>query len=239
VNNGNIPNHIAIIPDGNRRWARSRGLAPWEGHSHGRNTFHKVSEAIFRAGIPYSTFWIASESNLIKRSATETRFLVSLFKEELAGSIREALPKNEIRLKVFGRWAEIVPDENLASLIDKLQRETAPFSKRQLTLLFGYDGKRELTEAVRQLVKNNPAASDISYELIKSYLWTAELPPCDLVIRTGEEKSGWAHQSAGFLMCHAADSLFYSTRTFWPDFSEDELSCVFKEYGTFERRFGA
>ena len=96
----NLLRHVFVIPDGNRRWALAKGKMPWEGHSEGRKRFHDVSEAAFKAGIPYFTFWAASEDNLTKRDPLEIKFLIELLRSELEDSIAEKLHRDKVRLRV-------------------------------------------------------------------------------------------------------------------------------------------
>ena len=104
-----LPKHLVAIPDGNRRWAKNKGLVPWEGHREGVKKFWEVCEEVFQMGVPYFTFWAASEDNLKKRSRIEVKFLVLILKNELFDkSLFGRLEKNEVRLRVFGRWNEIL-----------------------------------------------------------------------------------------------------------------------------------
>lgn len=227
----NPPSHLVIIPDGNRRWARKRGKAPWEGHREGAKRFWEVCEEVFEVGIPYFTFWGASEDNLIKRSRIEVKFLVTLLKNELSKKgLAERLEKNEVKVRVLGRWNEILKDKAFERVIQDLEGKTKKFTKHNLTILFGYDGKREMMEAIQSLKKEK----EINYEKVKERLWTGDLPEVDFVIRTGGEP----HWSAGFMMWLTADSQFYFTEKLWPDFGARELREALEEYSRRERRMG-
>jgi len=228
---GGLPKHLVAIPDGNRRWAKERGLVPWEGHREGVKKFWEVCEEAFDMGVPYFTFWAASEDNLKKRSRIEVKFLVLLLKKEVFDkSLFARLEKDEMRLRVFGRWNEILKDKKLEETIRDLEKKTAKFEKHNLTILFGYDGKREMIEAIEALRRTK----EINYEKVKQSLWTGDLPPVDYVIRTGGEP----HWSAGFMMWLTADSQFYFTEKLWPDFGEKELHKALEEYSLRERRMG-
>ncbi len=241
----NLPLHVAIIPDGNRRWARRKRLVPWEGHRRGKETFEKISEAAFEAGIPWFSFWAASEDNLTKRDHAEIKFLVFLLREELESSIGERLIKNDTRLRFIGRWDEIICDSHLAAIIDSLEEKTRGFQKKNLTVLFGYNGTTEMAEAAFKIALEsiNPRygfePQELTFERLKRFSWTKDLPPVDLEIRTGEEKEGYTHRSAAFLPFLTANSVTYSTKTLWPDFSEEEFFQALERYSEFERRFGA
>ena len=229
-----LPQHIAVIPDGNRRWARARRLSPWEGHREGVKRFREVSEVAWQSGVPYFTFWAGSEENLLERSRIEVRFLVSLLKNELRRQLasRETEEK-QIRFRLIGRWREILKDKKLNDLAEKLEEKTKNFVKCHLTILFGYDGRREMAEAIHK-IKDKREKIKADYDMIKSALWTRELPMVDVVLRTGGEP----HWSAGFMMWHTAYSQFYFTEKFWPDFDEKEFKKALTDYARRERRFG-
>ena len=236
----NLPRHVFIIPDGNRRWAMSRHLAPWEGHIQGRERFHEISDTAFECGIPYFTFWAASEDNLTKRDPLEIHFLTELLRKELEGDIAEKLFKNHVQFRVCGMWEKIFFDNRFSECIRSLERRTACYQDWHLTILLGYSGKTEIADAakaVRAASVVNP--DDISFETVKRFSWTRDLPSVDLEIRTGEERPGWSHRSSGALPFLTTDSTCYQTETLWPDFSKEQFFSVIKQYGTYERRFGA
>ena len=228
-----IPQHIALIPDGNRRWARERGLVPWKGHEKGAERFFEIAEHAFSKGIPYVTLWAASADNLTKRSGIEIKFLCSIVRRELESKRTIArFMDNHIRVRFIGQWKKLVQDDKLIAVIGKREEETKKFTQRNLTVLFGYDGTREMIEAIKKL-RRTPEVP-IDYDTVKENLMTAALPPVDLVIRTGGEP----HWSAGFMMWHTADSQFYFTPKLWPDFDTKELQKAFDDYAKRERRFG-
>ena len=229
-----FPQHIAVIPDGNRRWARARGLYSGEGHREGAKRFHEVFAEAVKIGIPYFTFWAASESNLLERNRLEVKFLVKILKEALRNkSFREILKKNGTRVQCIGRWNEILKDAALERAIQELEAETGNYRKNRLTMLLGYDGRWEMIEAVNKL-KAAGGKRKIDYDDLSGVLWTGDLPPVDLVIRTGGEP----HWSAGFMMWLTADSQFYFTEKFWPDFGKNEFKKALADYTGRERRLG-
>ena len=240
----NLPQHIAVIPDGNRRWAKSRSLVPWAGHNKGRERFHEISEAVFALGIPYFTFWAASEDNLSKRSAAEINYLISIMRQSLLSRMADDLLKNQVRFRVLGRWRDCSCFQYLTPPIDALEHKTRLFDKYSLTILLGYDGKHELVETIQKnlylwfLKLTREPSQPLDFETIRKASWGGELPSVDLVIRTGEKDAGWFHNSSGFMMLHTADSEFYFSKTLWPDFSEQELRKILKEYGKRERKLG-
>lgn len=227
-----LPNHIVIIPDGNRRWAKAQNLNPWDGHTEGAKRFWDVSQELFDMGLNNLTFWAASYDNLHKRSALEVKFLINILKTEIESDrILNIALKNEVQIRIFGEWNEIVKDKSLKEAINALEGKTAHFKDKTLTLLFAYDGKREMLSAVNELTKSDEETSE---ENLRKNLWTGELPDVDLVIRTGGEP----HWSAGFMMWHTANSQFHFTETLWPAFNSDEIKKALDDYDSRERRLG-
>jgi len=219
-----LPNHLAVIPDGNRRWAKDNRWSLFKGYQKGVARFRDISLTAIKEGVPFFTFWAGSESNLSKRSRGEIALLVLLAKNFLKQELADkTLIKNEVSFKTIGRWRQLLKDNELERLFTELEAKTAQFTKRHLTVLFGYDGQEEMREAVKKGGEN-----------FTNNLWTKDLPPVDLVIRTGGEP----HWSAGFMMWHTANSQFYFTPKLWPDFSPAELDKAFDDYAGRNRRFG-
>ena len=228
------PNHIAIIPDGNRRWAKQRKLPAWKGHERGAERFRETANSLFKRRARFVTFWAASVDNLTKRSAREVKFLVSLLQSWLQKElVSKNLLKNGVKFRFIGQWKSIIPDnKKLEKIIQTLEKQTGGCKKYNLTILFGYDGKSEMVGAIRK-IKNSPD-SEIGEEGVRRALLTGELPDVDLVIRTGGEP----HWSAGFLMWQTANSQFYFTDALWPDFGEKELEAALDDFSGRGRRFG-
>lgn len=228
----NIPNHVALIPDGNRRWAKSQGLVPTAGHEEGIKRFWELSEYLFKKGVEHVTFWGASSDNLRKRTPLEVQFLAFIAKTKSADSkLMEEFVKNEIKVRVIGKWDEILKDSDLAKSIANMESKTEHFTKRTLTVLFGYSGVEEMLDAIPKL---NNTDQTLSYEDVKDSLSTGFLPEVDLVIRTGGEP----HWSAGFMMWHTANSQFYFTETLWPAFKTEQLELALADFSKRGRRMG-
>lgn len=230
----NQPNHIAIIPDGNRRWAKQNKFLPWHGHEKGIRRFREIANAVFDRHIPYLTLWAASEDNLTKRSKREVRFLIALLTDWIQKEIDEKeFLRNGIRIRFIGCWKQILPNhDKLARLIGALEAQTKDLKKNNLTILLGYDGRREMIEAIQQLQKNK--THEVTDKILRDALWTGVLPPLDLVIRTGGEP----HWSAGFMMWQAANAQLAFTKTLWPAFKTKELEEILIDFSKRGRRFG-
>jgi undecaprenyl diphosphate synthase len=227
-----IPQHVAIIPDGNRRWAKAQGLELFLGHEKGSKRFWEVSRVLSKAGTDFVTIWAASVDNLTKRSNLEVNYLVRHAKREMRDQalINEFI-ENEVRVRFVGKWNEILKDSELKELIENLESKTENFTKKNITILFGYNGTDDMVEAVKKL---KASENQITEQLIYQNLSTNFLPPVDLVIRTG----GQPHWSVGFMMWQTANSQFYFSETLWPDFDSKEVAMALDDFSKRERKFG-
>ncbi|OGZ36253.1 MAG: di-trans,poly-cis-decaprenylcistransferase [Candidatus Portnoybacteria bacterium RIFCSPLOWO2_12_FULL_39_9] len=235
----NLPQHIAVIPDGNRRWAKKQGFNSWLGHRQGVESLEKVLKAAFDLGIPYFSFWGSSLDNITKRSRPEVKFLLNLFAKKFTELAKaKDIHQNKVQINVFGRWQELFP-KRVSGAIEKAIEATKNYRQYRLNFFLAYNGTDEMLETVRQIVKiakkQNPL--EIGPELLKSHLWTKDLPPIDLIIRTGSQ--GDPHNSAGFMMWDSADSQLHFSQTLWPDFTRKEFTEIIKGYSQREKRFGA
>lgn len=214
-------NHIAIIPDGNRRWAKRNALKPWQGHAAGINAFQPLLQEALDRGIYAISAWMASTDNLQKRPKKELEFLYASF-EQFFDSLYNSkeIEKYEVRVNAFGNWRAAQPP-SLVAKIERVIEKTKGYTKHVLTLFDGYDGITEMTDAVNVML--NKARSDASYTAspteIKKHLYSAELPSVDLVIRTGGEP----HWSGGFMMWDIANAHFHFSDVMWPDFTPQEF----------------
>jgi len=235
----NIPKHVAIIPDGNRRWARKKGFQPWIGHREGINHFEKVLNKALELKIPYLTFWGGSWDNLTKRAKIEVNFLFKVYTEQFKRIINDKrIHQNKVRVNVFGRWREILPKETQRAIEEAIEA-TKNYNKYFFTFLLAYNGTDEMMDCIQKIARlNNPNKTiKINQNLIKENLWTKDLPQVDLVIRTG--CGGDPHLSAGFMMWDTAYSQLYFTDTLFPDFSSKEFEKIVKDYSKRERRIGS
>jgi undecaprenyl diphosphate synthase len=224
--------HLAIIPDGNRRWAKAHLLFPWQGHGEGVKRFWEISDECAKLGIKYLTIWGGSYSNLQKRSAKEVSVLFGLLEEQINDpTLKTQFETNQTRFKVIGEWEEFSPNHQLIEAVKSFEDATKDFDKLHLTILFGYDGQREMLSAISKL---NPSGEEVTEENLRNCLWIGGLPDVDFVIRTGGEP----HWSAGFMMWLTANSQFYFTETLWPDFKTDKLKTAIENFESRERRLG-
>ncbi|MCL5004416.1 MAG: polyprenyl diphosphate synthase [Patescibacteria group bacterium] len=224
--------HIAIIPDGNRRWAKKKRIPSFFGHREGAKTAEKILEAAVNSGIPYFTFWGCSVGNVLKRPKMEKVFLFRLFEEYFKRLAKDKMiHERKVKIRVLGRWEEFFP-EKAKRAIKEAMEATKNYKNFNLTFLLAYSGMDEMKEAIKKIAKLK-----IIDATIKNNLWTKDLPPVDLVVRTGGE-ANWSHWSEGFMMWDTANAQFYFTETLWPDFSEKEFKKTVEKFRGVERRLG-
>ena len=225
--------HLVIIPDGNRRWAKKRLLDPTTGHQKGMEKFEKLYETIVEMKIPYFSFWGASYDNLTKRSDVEIQNLLNLFHLEFDKLLKdERVMEKGIKISVIGRWKEIFPLKT-QELINKCIEKTKDNKELSLTFLLAYNGTDEMINAIKKIKENN---LEVTEENIKNNLLTKDLPSVDFVIRTGVDED--LHNSAGFMMWDTAYSQLYFTKTLFPDFNKEELTEAINNFEERERRYG-
>ena len=230
--------HIAIIPDGNRRWARRKGFSPEKGHEIAMETVEKILQKSLELKIPYITFWLASLDNLTNRSKKEVKFLIKVIEEEIERLLEDGrIQENKVKIRVLGRFRKIFP-KKIVNLIEKLIKKTEKHDLFFLTILLAYDGTDEMLNAMKRIISfTKKRTIKVTKELIKDFLWTKDLPPVDLIIRTGCE--GDPHNSAGFMMWDTRYSQYYFTKTLFPDLTPEEFEKAINIFLKTERRLGA
>lgn len=231
----NFPKHIAIIPDGNRRWAKSRGLDPWEGHSEGAKNTERIIERARKLDIPYLSFWGSSEDNLAKRPFSEKRALLQIYLKNFTRLLEgEEIHKNKVCVSILGKWREQFP-KSLVTLLTRCIEETKKYDRYFLTFFLAYNGDSEMLRAVEEIAQEyKEDSSKITRSTIKKHLLTCDLPSVDLLIRTGGEP----HLSAGFMMWDIADSQLFFSEKYYPDFDPDSFEEAILDYAKRTRRMG-
>ncbi len=238
MNEDNLPSHIAIIPDGNRRWAKKKKLAPWQGHLAGAKIGIEQSKTALKLGIYCLSLWGGSWDNLTKRSNLEVKALFKIYESYFRKCIKnKEIHENEVRVNIIGRWENLLPKSGI-KIIKELMKATQNYDKKLLNFFIGYNGTDEMLAAVKSIVNDARADKEmnITKETLKNHLWSGDLPPVDLLIRTGIEND--PHNSVGFMMWHTANSQYYFTNTMYPDFGKKEFTKAIKGYQKRERRLG-
>ncbi|MDD4358746.1 MAG: polyprenyl diphosphate synthase [Candidatus Pacebacteria bacterium] len=225
--------HLALIPDGNRRWAKKKILNPSKGHEKGAERFEKLYTKIAEMKIPYFSFWGASYDNLTKRSKTEIKNLFNLMHAEFEKLLKdERVMESKIKINVIGRWEELFPYET-QKLIKECINKTKNNNTLNLTFFLAYNGTDEIIDCISKIKERNLKVTE---ENIKNNLWTKDLPPVDFLIRTGVDND--PHNSAGFMMWDTSYSQLYFTKTLFPNFSEKELEKAINNFEERNRRYG-
>ncbi len=228
-----LPRHVAIIMDGNGRWARARGLDRSEGHVEGVNTVRKITEAASEIGIKYLTLYTFSTENW-NRPQEEVDALMNLIVIAIERETADLI-KNNVRLTMIGDFGRM-PDFARRRL-SKCMDDTAQCTGLTLVLALSYSSRWEITEAVRNIAAKVQAGSldpdDITDDTISRNLSTADMPDPDLLIRTGGD-----FRVSNFLLWQIAYSEIYVTSTYWPDFTKDDFLDAMEQFQSRERRFG-
>ena len=221
---------VAIIMDGNGRWASARGLPVGEGHREGARALRRTVEAAVDLGIESLAVYAFSTENWA-RPPDEVEQIMELMDETIDRELPD-LAKQGVRTRFFGR-RDRIPEE-LQGKMARLEAETAHLSTLQLWIAFDYGGRAELVEAVRRILEEGTRPQDVSEEAIASRLYAPELPDPDLVIRTSGEQ-----RISNFLLWQSAYAELVFDDTLWPDFGEERLRAAVDEYANRGRRFGA
>lgn len=224
-----MPRHVAIVMDGNGRWAKRRFLPRVAGHARGVEAIRRTIEGCIRRKIPYLTVFAFSSENW-NRPGEEVRFLMNLFLSSLQKET-DKLHANGIRLKVVGDLNRF--DAPLQEAIAKAEEKTAANTKLTLTVCANYGGQWDVLQALRKMVANGLTECEITPESLGDCLALSYAPDPDLFIRTGGER-----RLSNFLLWQLAYTELYFTETYWPDFDDDALEKAVAFFRTRERRFG-
>ena len=231
--NNNIPKHVAIILDGNGRWAKKRLLPRIMGHKEGAKNIATIAKHANKLGITHLTVFCFSTENW-NRPADEVKFLMNL-PIEAYNNYKDKIINSDYKIKVIGRRDRLRPD--LVEIIEELESKTCNNTKLTLTICLDYGSYDEITTAVKKVamyVKNNDLnIDDITPEIIENNLFTKDYPKLDLLIRTSGEV-----RISNFLLWQLGYAELYFTDVFWPDFNEDELEKAIANYQSRNRRFG-
>lgn len=234
-NANTIPVHVAIIPDGNRRWATARGQEAQSGHLAGAKRIEEISNRAWQRGITHLSLWGSSLENLTKRPIAEKKALLRIYEEYFTKMIASDVVKKErVQIKVIGRWREQFP-ASLVTILEQGIDATKDNDGPIISFFLAYSGDDEMLGAVRRIVGSGAAPEDITPDTIKENLLTHDLPPVDYLIRTGGEP----HLSVGFMMWDTANAQLYFTDALFPDFDVVAFDIALEEYATRARRHGA
>lgn len=228
-----FPSHVAIVMDGNGRWAERKGLPRIEGHYRGAQTAEAMVEFAAKKGIRYLSLFAFSKENWF-RSPEEVNGLFRLLEQYLAKG-KTKLVKNGIRFRLIGEKEEL--PENLVRQVEEVEEVSRRGERMQLNLFVNYTGRAEILSAIKkiavQVLQGSVKPEEIDAEIFQKNLWTSDIPEPDLVIRTAEE-----YRLSNFMLWQVAYSEFWFTPVLWPDFTEEDFQRALDDYARRERRFG-
>ena len=224
-----VPTHIAIIMDGNGRWALARGLPRLAGHRAGTDNLRRVIEACVEFGVKYLTIYAFSTENW-GRPFEEVQGLLRILEDVIDRELQELYDQG-VQIRHIGRLDQLRP--SLRNKVLQALDYTKNNTRLVLNVAFNYGGRDEIVCAIQRMIKDGILAEQVNDELVCQYLFTAGVPDPDLIIRTSGELRG-----SNFLIWQGAYSEWYFTPTFWPDFNREELAIALEEYKHRQRRFG-
>ncbi len=224
-----IPNHLGIILDGNRRWAKAQGLSSISGHNAGYQNFKDITKYAFDKGVSYVSAYVFSTENW-ERKKEEVKFLMGLALKVLTKDLAELNEKN-IKIVWLGNTDRL--SNKLVKAIRTAEEKTKKNSYGTLCLCFNYGGHQEIVDAVKKIVAAKTPDDQINFKTIEKSLYAPDVPPVDLVIRTSGE-----HRTSGFMLYRAAYAELYFTPLHWPEFKKNDLDKALEEYAFRNRRFG-
>jgi tritrans,polycis-undecaprenyl-diphosphate synthase [geranylgeranyl-diphosphate specific] len=229
-----LPRHVGLIPDGNRRWARKRGLDIKIGHITGYKTLKDILYSFFDAGIRYLTVYALSLENAKKRSKRELAYIYKIIIKAIDKIMSEEIVvKEQVKFQILGRLDLLPP--KVKAKIDEMHEFTKDFNKNFVQILIMYDGQAEIADGVKNIVKCGIEPEKINRKMIKNHLYTKNTPEVDFIIRTGMEDGA---RISGFLLWDASYAEFKFRNEYWPEYSANLLVQDLKEYISRNRRKG-
>ena len=226
------PRHIAIIMDGNGRWAKQRGLPRTAGHAAGAEAFRRIANYCRTLGVEYLTVYAFSTENW-KRSSEEVAGIMKLLRRYLEEALRD-MEKNRVRFCFFGDLTKLSPE--LQALCDRAQKQSEDYDV-QVNFCLNYGGRDEIVQAARRFAQDVADGihqpGELTEELLSTYLYSADVPDPELIIRPSGEK-----RTSNFLLWQSAYSEYVFMNVLWPDFSPADLDAAIEEYHRRNRRFG-
>lgn len=226
----NIPVHVGLIMDGNRRWAKERNLPSFEGHLIGYEKMKSAPAWFFPRGVKILSFFAFSTENW-RRQPAEVNYLMKLLENAVEANLRELAKTNSYKILISGRLEELPGD--LPAKCLKIIQETKTNSRGIINLCLNYGGRAEIVDAVRKMIKNKVGLEQAHEGMIKKYLYQPDLPDPDIIARTSGEQ-----RLSGFLTWQSVYSELFFMKKYWPDFEESDAEVILREYADRKRKFG-
>ncbi len=230
INMNEVPTHIAFVMDGNRRWAKEKGLDKFKGHEAGINNIENIVKASSDLGVKYVTFWALSTENIKERSKIEVLGLFNSLRKSFQNQFPRMM-KEGVKIKVIGEEKGLPSD--IKKIVNKLNKTLVKNPKIRLNIAFNYGGKVEILNAIKKIIEEKIPSEKIDKALIERYLYTSGIPDPELIIRTGGKK-----RLSGYLLWQSEYSELYFVDTYWPDFDKNELKKAISWFAEQERNFG-
>ena len=227
----NIPAHIGIIMDGNRRWAKERNLPTFEGHQKGYEKMKSAPEWFFSRGVKVVSFFAFSSENW-HRQQNEVNYLMKLLRNAVENNLKEQAKKQGFRVVISGRLEELPGD--LPAKCQEIIAETKANRTGIINICLNYSGRLEIVDAVRKMIKNKVELEQVHEGMIRKYLYTGNLRDPDIIVRTSGEQ-----RLSGFLTWQSVYSELFFMKKYWPDFEELDADIIIREYLDRKRRYGA
>jgi len=223
------PRHIGYIVDGNRRWAKANGKSSREGHYAGYEVLKEVLFATIDGGVHYVSAYVFSTENW-RRSDAEVNAIMALLLKMLKSDLPEFLARG-VRVRILGSRERL--STKVSRAIDRAEESTKDCVAGQALLCINYGGQQEIADAVRMIVERGVEPEDVTPTLIEQHLYTPDVPPCDLIVRTSGEQ-----RLSNFMLWRAAYSELLFLNKFWPDMTKQDVTDILEEYTRRQRRFG-
>jgi len=227
----NLPAHVGIIMDGNRRWAKERNLPSFEGHRKGYEKMKLAPDWFFSRGVKILSLYAFSTENW-NRQQEEVNYLMKLLGQAVESSLLEQAKKDGYKVLISGRFEELPGD--LPAKCLNIMAETKVNNRGLLNICLNYGGRAEIVDAARKMIKNKVELAQVHEGMIKKYLYNGDLSDPDIVVRTSGEQ-----RLSGFMMWQTAYSELFFIKKYWPDFEELDAEIILKEYAERKRRFGS
>lgn len=229
MNEKTIPTHVGYILDGNRRWARERGLPTYEGHIAGATAFEEVIKATCDVGVKYVSFYTWSTENW-NRAEGEIRDTFDVIRKFFARDFKKMMKDNGRFVALGDR--ETIPSD-IRELIEHAEDESKNNTRATLAMCFNYGGQQEILRATRRMIAEGVAADDVNADTFEKYLDHPEIPPCDVIVRTSGEQ-----RLSNFMLWRSAYSEFIFLDKLWPDMRKSDVNAIIEEYSRRNRRHG-
>lgn len=224
-----IPRHIGFIMDGNRRWAKERGLPAFKGHEAGVDALERVADACFGHGVEYMSAYTFSTENW-SRTKEEVSFLMGLVTKVLTNYLKKFHAKG-IRIVIIGTRDRL--DKKVIAAIDRAELETKDNTNGTLALCFNYGGRQEIVDAIKNIISSGVDVSTLTPDSLMDYIYRPDIPPCDLIVRASGE-----NRLSGYMLARSEYAELIFDKTYWPDVDEKSVKSYIDEFVSRQRRFG-